>query len=315
MRKICIVLLLALCFPLFAQQYSKSAIYIPYVEGSGSGVEDNSYFARLLEVEAVSRNYKIARDPQEAYYSLVGRINPHSNGNFVFQLDLVNNVTGSLIVQQEIIYRLFNEVHSLFPVLMLTMFSNIPEQPREEQKPVGTGRQQDYWLVLGAYGFWAPRIYNNNDDTSINFLNLGAGLSAEGRILDFLSLEAGLEFTGDWILIVGHSKDEFRDFVMEIPFFIKYIHYPSDTSFIGPFAGVKTTISLRGVTSPYALSWLAGLQYGTRVGPGFVFVEGRYSADFGDSSVNTGSVDQGYMRYMFNIGVGYKYGFFPKGQK
>ena len=313
MRKLCIVLLLALCSPLFAQQNPESTIYIPDVEGIGSGVEDNSYFTHLLERETMARNYRPVKKPGEANYSLVGTIGPHGNGNFVFQLSLVNNSDGNAIVQQQIIYRYFNEVHSLFPVLMLTMFSNLPERSRDESG-VGMEIHQDYWLFLGAYGFWAPRIYTDNG-TSVYFLNFGAGLSAEGHFLSFLSLEAGVEITSDWILIAGGTSDDYRDIVLEIPFFVKYVFSPTGSSFIGPFAGAKTTIPLRGVTSPPAISWLAGFQYGTRVGPGFVFVEARYSADTGYSSVNNGFTEQEYMRYMFNIGVGYKFGFFPKERK
>ena len=331
MRKLFVVLLLALCFPLFAQQNPDSAIYIPYVEGSGSGVEDNSYFTHLLEVETAARNYRAVKNPAAANYSLIGRISPYRNENFVFQLELVKNNDGSIIVQQEIIYRYFNEVHSLFPVLMLTMFSNIPERPREDpaQAPfiqvvtlpppppapaVVPPRPPDHWLVLGAYGFLAPRIYTN-DGTSVYFLNFGAGLTAEARFLSFLSLEAGAEITSDWILFSGESTDDFRDYVLEIPVFLKYIYNPSGSFFVGPYGGGKTTISLMGATRPPAFSWLAGFQYGTRVGPGFVFLDARYSADLGNSSVNNGFTDLEYMRYMIHIGVGYKYGFFPKERK
>ncbi|MCL1921507.1 MAG: porin family protein [Kiritimatiellaeota bacterium] len=316
MRKLFIVLLLALCFPLFAQQTPESAIYIPYVDGSGSGVEDNSYFTHLLEMETEARNYRAVRNPAEANYSLVGRINPYGTGDFVFQLELVNNKNDSIIVQQEIIYHYYTEVHSLFPILMLTMFSNIPERPREEPSPMlfVAQRPQDHWLVLGAYGFWSPRIYSANG-TSVSFLNFGAGLSAEGHFLDFLSLEAGVEITNDWLLIAGRSNDEYHDFILETPVFIKYVYNPSGNYFIGPFAGIKTTVSLRGATKPSLFSWLAGLQYGVRIGPGFVFVEARYSADLGNSRAKIGFSDQEYKRYMLNLGVGYKYGFFPRERK
>ena len=316
MRNLFIVLLLALCFPLFAQQTPESAIYIPYVDGSGSGVEDNSYFTHLLEMETEARNYRVAHNPGEANYSLIGRINPYGTGDFVFQLELVNNNDDSIIVQQEIIYHYYTEVYSLFSILMLTMFSNIPERPREESSPIMfvAQRPPDHWLILGAYGFWTPRIYSANG-TSVSFLNFGAGLSAEGCFLNFLSLEAGLEITGDWLLVAGKSNDQYRDVVLETPVFVKYVYNPSGTYFIGPLAGIKTTVSLRRVTRPSAVSWLAGIQYGVRIGPGFVFVEARYSADMGDSRVNTGFSDQEYRRYMLNLGVGYKYGFFPKERK
>ena len=314
MRKLCIILLLVLCFPLFAQQTPESAIYIPYVEGSGSGVEDNSYFLHLLETETLARNYRAVQNREEANYSLIGRINPHGNGDFIFQLELVNNNDDSIIVRQDVIYHYYTEAYSLFSILMLTMFSNIPERPREDPMLFFIQRPQDHWLILGAYGFWTPRIYSDND-TSVCFLNFGAGLSAEWYFLNFLSFETGVEFTSDWLLIAGKSNDEYHDFILETPIFLKYVYNPSGTFFIGPLAGIKTTVSLRKITRPSAVSWLAGLQYGVRIGPGFVFVEARYSADTGNSRVNAGFSDQKYRRHMLNIGVGYKYGFFPKERK
>jgi hypothetical protein len=56
-------------------------------------------------------------------------------------------------------------------------------------------------------------------------------------------------------------------------------------------------------------SWLAGIQYGVKAGPGALFIDARFAMDIGESAVEEPPGQyMAFQRYIIHLGLGYKYG-------
>ena len=66
--------------------------------------------------------------------------------------------------------------------------------------------------------------------------------------------------------------------------------------------------------SPYdpLLGWTAGVTFGNRIGPGYVYIDLRWSADLSDTVKKGPPETEGYRRSMLSLCVGYEAGFFRK---
>jgi hypothetical protein len=102
---------------------------------------------------------------------------------------------------------------------------------------------------------------------------------------------------------------------------------------VEPLAGLYVTLPLSRMTtsiegiegdSPYTpgksgytysvpLGFTAGADFGIHLGPGTLFLDARYSADFGNT-VNADTDDMVYRRSMVSITAGYRFGLLKRGE-
>ena len=228
------------------------------------------------------------------------------DGNFreyLFFVELLDPKTLRPIAQQEIIYTVIDPyVDHLLSIIIYNMLSALPDIVQDFD-------WRDRWLFVGGNLLWSARVYEG-EHQSFNVANMGAGVMANFQFLSFLALDFGVEITQDWVVIYQSTGESVKDMVMEIPLALKIVIKPMDLYLIEPYGGVRYNFSLTGNTRPFVLSWIAGFQMGVKTGPGIFTIDPRVAFDFENSSI-PGRTQQ-YMRYTFQIGMGYKMGFFPK---
>jgi len=290
---------------LSAQSRTSASIYVSPVTGTGSKPEDNTLFYNQLVIELTDQNYVMVMAQDGADFSLVGTLVQTDEGEFSFHLELQDNKIGETTVEGELLYETVDDINSQFPVLVSTLLYTIPDDPIPK---AGTGINDEWrnkWLYVGASAIWSPRIYTGTE-TSTNLLSIGGGISAEFHVLNFLSLEAGLEFAQDMVKI--NDKDEMCS-LLEIPLLIKGVFKPGKWFMLEPYAGVQLNIPFESTTKAPA-TFLAGLQYGVKAGPGTFFVNARFGMDIGDFNVEATSDHDGFSfkRTTIHVGVGYKFG-------
>jgi len=245
---------------------------------------------------------------------------------YVLQLILKNEKSNEVILLQNVLYHSMDDVYNFFPILVSNIFFGINGKQvntrnrsgalsDKSSKPVNAQDDSDAdWfnkrLYLGFSGFWSPRVYYGAEQSAL-FVNFGGGVSVEASLLKFLSFGTGLELVPDWVWATDNENDNYRNLMLEIPFSLKFVikvsHY-----LIAPYGGVHINIPLYDTTVPTRSSWMVGLDYGVKAGPGIIFVEPRFSRDIDYSHINAdwNVTAPSYRRIITHIGVGYKFGFF-----
>jgi len=326
--KKCLVLFLLFfsSLSLFAQNLREARIFVPPVIGSG-GQGDASFFYKQLTYEVVLQYYSLVRTKAGSDFELKGTIELVSEredlpleeitrvleedsedeesegrpGQYIFTIELIYNPTGETIGEQYVIYNNTNTyVTNLVSVIVYNLLSIIPYMEQLDD-------WRSYWLFVGLSGMWAPRVYIG-EEQSLNWTNFGLLLQAEYSFFSFLSASLEVQFVRDWVIVSQADKEEYNDFLMEIPISLRYIIKPLDYLMLEPYTGVSINVSLMGLTQPSILSWLIGFQYGVKVGPGVLTIDPRISVDLFNSVVQ----DTPYRRNLIQITAGYKYGFFKK---
>jgi hypothetical protein len=305
-------------------------MFIPPVTGTGGAPEDNEFFTDLLNREMTAWNFTMTETPEEANYALAGTLTPSPAGGALLLLALQDK-SGMTMYEQELHYTTLEEANSYLYAILLFMLSgvfvfqvtDIIDQVEEviDLTDPDAWRNKDWYFGAGA--FWNPRFYHGVTSSG-HLLNFSFSLSAEyhlqkhsGGKRDFLKYAAvgtGLELASDWVVASPHPRDYYRNTILPIPLLLNFVIKPGDKFMHEPYAGIIFNIPLFPDTAPSPVSWATGFQFGYKIGPGIAFAEARYSMDFGKSGLhrNRPTDTRQYNRFIIQIGVGYKYGFFPR---
>jgi hypothetical protein len=310
-RPTVLLLFLVVCFPLAAQSHADISVYVPHVVGAGSRPEDNYFFYRLLVYELTEQKYAVAKTKAEADYSLVGGLAQYAGGEgepasaqYIFYMELVDNKTGEVTVNGELLYEAPNNASDLLPVLVYTLLNTIP----------GAANNQNDWrnklLYVGGSAFWNPRMYFG-DMQSAFLVNFSGGIFAEYHFLNFMSAEIGLGLAID---SVNAYKDEnYRNLLLESQLLLKFALKPGAYLMLEPYIGIRYNFPFYDTTNPPMFSGLAGFQYGVKIGSGVLVIDPRFALDIGKSSLEAASGETlSFQRYAIYIGIGYKYGFIAR---
>jgi hypothetical protein len=303
------MLLLISGLPLFAQSGKHTfSVYVAPVSGDGGKPEDNYSFYKQVVSELEYQHYILAKTEKSADFSLVGTLSPHpyntirpTGKQYVFRLELQDNKTGDSMMDGELLYEAVEDVKYLLPSMVSMLVLTIPEE-------TGRDNWRDKWLYFGAAAFWTPRVYAADSNVSTYFANIGGGVYAEFHFLNFMSFEAGLEFASDLINISASTGAIYRSYLFEVPLVLKLALKPGTGFMLEPYGGVQFNVPLNKTAIPPLLSWLAGFQYGVKVGPGVVFVDPRFSMDIEKTKMGAGITGPLFQRYALHLGLGYKFG-------
>jgi len=231
-------------------------------------------------------------DPMEIAY-------PDDGLEFVIMIELIDKKE-QLIGKQYIIYSVADAaVNRLLSIVVYNMLAGIPEIEVKDWR--------ERWLFIDAGLFWTPRIYQGEKQFS-NLTAFGLRFFGEFHFAEAMSLGFGVQLVQDSFSVTDVGE-KFDDIILELPLFLKFVFRPSNTLTLEPYIGLSTSFSLTGRTSPSFLSGLAGFQVGFKVGSGIFLLDQQFSMDFLSSKVRAGP---DYRRYIIQIGLGFKYGFFPK---
>ena len=310
MKKYLLPLLFGITLSLSAQTDPPPSFFIHPIEGQGIGPEDNEYITEIISHEILARNYFLSSSPFDTDYLIFGNIyyvdfneDWYSPQSYILDLALRDPRTGRDMIEQQLLYSSLDDLDYFFPLIMFNMMSMFGEVHVGEIID-DSWRNKEFYLGLSA--FWSPRIYIG-DDTSFHYRNFGGGIFAKWHFLDFLSFMTGAEVVNDWIRL---DFEDFQDLLLEIPLALKFIFKPSSHFMIGTYGGIKINIPLlNNITDPSLFSWIVGVQYGVRAGPGVFLVDPRFSMDLTRSTLHS-SPTTTYQRYVMQISLGYKFGFF-----
>jgi len=303
--------LLCPAFSLSAQS-NNASVYVMPVTGIGSKPGDNEFFYNRLSSEVTYQNFNLTKTLKDAEFCLIGTLFPYSDDadkpslkQFIFHLMLLDNKTNENRAEGELVYEAPEDINNLFPVLVHTLLYTIPENK-------GRDNWRNKILYAGGSFFWTPRVYTA-ETSSTNFANFGGGIFAEYHFLDFLSVGTGFELTTDLIKVNTRSRDSYLNVLLEIPVLVKYVFKPGDYFILEPYTGFHFNIPFIKTTTPSPASWLIGLHYGVKAGPGVVFIDPRFSIDLGKSEIHSsGASGLSFQRYIIHFGIGYKLGFFTR---
>jgi len=235
--------------------------------------------------------------PEPVYEEII-----YDSNEKVFILELIESLTGEVVARQYLIYGTVDDsVSELVSVIVYYMLAGTPDIVQIDDWRYN-------WLFVNVSGLWAPRIYVDKDQI-FNLVNFGLSVSAEYHFTDFAAVELGLQLAQDRVT-VSSSDDEYRDLILEIPVALKFILKPLNNLMLEPYLGGSFNLSLMGTTRPFIFSWFAGLQLGVKTGPGMIIIDPRFSMDFNKSVIPENKAE--YHRIMMQVGIGYKFGFFPK---
>ena len=304
-----IILLLLFCasFSLYAQS-NTAAVYVPPVTGTGSKPGDNEYFYKQLISEVAYQHFNLAKVKKDAEFSLVGTLSEHSDNarQYILHLEIVDNKTDKARSDGELVYEVPEDIKDLFPSLVYTLLYTIPQDS-------GKDNWRNKWLFAGINAFWSPRIYTS-ESVLTHLASFGGGIFTEYHLLSFLSVETGFGIATDMLKVIARDKESYSNVLLEIPVLVKFVLKPGDYFVLEPYAGVHFNIPFDKTTIPPAVSWLVGIQYGVKAGPGVLFIDPRFSMDIGESVMDQDSAfkNLSFLRYILHLGIGYKLGFFTK---
>jgi len=217
-------------------------------------------------------------------------VNPQDVQEYIFTLELIDNLTGEVIGRQYIIYDTIDaSINDYLSVIIFNMLAGIPRFEIPDDL-------REQWLFFDLSVLWLSHIYLNQSLPN-DFLNFGFRLSADFHFTDFLAIGLGVQ-------IARESINGKTGITATLPVALKYIYKPGDSLMIEPYTGISFNYSIRSDSSPY--SWFAGCQIGIAAEDyGFFTIDPRFSVDFTKSTL-------GDTRVVFEVGIGYKFGYFPK---
>ena len=208
---------------------------------------------------------------------------------YIFILELVDSFTNEVLGRQYIIYNTIDaSVNDYLSVIVYNMLSGIPmfEVPDD---------WRDQWLFLDVNVIWLSYFYSSRS-VSGDFANFGFRLSADYHFTDFLSIGLGMKVSRE-------SINGRTGITASLPISFKYVIKYGDSLMIEPYTGISFNYSIRSEASP--LSWFAGCQVGIMAGSGMFTIDPRLSVDLTKSTL-------GDTRVILEIGIGYRFGYFPK---
>jgi hypothetical protein len=183
------------------------------------------------------------------------------------------------------------------------------------------------WIYLGAkFGpslhFYMTGSDSYNKDVDMQSFTGAAGLEASIQALDFLSVQIEVNFgmdNADYAALTdpaGVKADYvYKAAYLSFPLLVKAVIKPGRIFLVEPYGGayLNLDLGLKGNDMQIPIGgWLAGIDFGFKVGSGVLFFDLRYAMDFLDATVSNDLIE--VRRHTATISAGYKIGFLNRKQ-
>jgi hypothetical protein len=284
----------------------------------------------------------------QAPYAITGEVVKNQSEAYHLRLYLWEMENTRLVYTDEITVRDREECERFLPPSLEWLLSHLPEPPwKPAAAPVPATEAsrlrlpvpEYYRLNLGIKIGSAFRFYSRPPDTVFleddvaYFFNIAAGIQCAWYFLPFLGVQMEAEFTSDHAPFKTVNKNKtdslsayntpFTAYSLSFPLLLKY-SFRRNTFTISALAGGYLFVPLGdmrneaivpgsgglfsyGMEPP--LGYIAGIDLGTKVGPGNLFLDLRWAQDLGMLRATSG--ETAYTRSMFSIAIGYELGFVP----
>ncbi|MDR3248543.1 MAG: hypothetical protein LBT39_07135 [Treponema sp.] len=365
LRSLVLFFILLIPFSFLYAQELNSVLVMP-TEGVDEDLEDDA--ARLMDVA-------IAEIEREGLYMVVrsqgmpgGISGAPGVGNLpsqdlspdvvlVFTTTLIREVTDTvykatlwrledslMIASEEIIYESVEDAIDLLPVLVWSLFSNIPtEIPPEDDF------WKRKWLYLGAKAGISPRFYQSSSSGGPNSqaLSFDAGIKAQFQflVLDLPICVTTFSLQGEALITYdtasyndkrgervtaadGTVTEKPGDFEINYNFvslmfpIIVKVNFKPGQFVISPYGGAFFNAPIspeanytntngdveesRNFTAGQ-LGFIGGVEVGRRLGPGVISLDVRFSTDTSPWTIR-GDPSVTFQRQMLTLAVGYEFG-------
>jgi hypothetical protein len=275
-----------------------------------------------------------------ARYAVTGGVYPGSyEGEYYLQLWLWDVTGSTMIYTDDLVYRNIESGSEDLPGLVEWLFSHIVEMTvaaEPEPKKAWDDKLIYAGLRLGASNHW----YTAMEETvpGAHSLNHEGGIFISARLNSLISLQAEIDFVWDDIVYRGIKdssgggpgttyspvleNERYRSFSLLFPVFLK-LNFRPGIFRLSPYAGLFATAPIgktsyrrnplgeedsfsRSSQAPLGLT--AGFEVATKLGPGVILADVRYSGDFGKTTIDNPS-ETSYKRGIVSFTVGYALGF------
>ncbi|MDR0706974.1 MAG: hypothetical protein LBF60_03725, partial [Treponema sp.] len=253
------------------------------------------------------------------------------------QLWLWDMSDSTMIYTDDLMYQNIETGLESLPGLVEWLFSHIIEKPAKaeaEAEKAWVDKILHVGLRSGVSGHW----YTAPEETvpGAHSLNYEGGLFITARLNSLISFQAEIDFAWDDLVYRGITdtsggggaytpvlaNKRYRSFSLIFPVFVK-LNFRPGIFRLAPYGGLFAFAPLgktmyrgnpggdeddfsRSASAP--LGFIAGFEVATRLGPGIILADIRYSGDFGKTTIHD-AAETGYKRGMFSFTIGYAFGF------
>ncbi|GHV93371.1 hypothetical protein AGMMS50268_38740 [Spirochaetia bacterium] len=269
---------------------------------------------------------------------------PPDENKFLLGIHLIKNETNKEIVYfgfpfteleemyQYNLYLLYNAMANVAQTIVTVEQTVDAEQTVEAAPPPP---EPEKWLWVGARGGMSFRFYNRTEaipfyeEGILYFLNLNGAFQASVHLLPWLDVQAELDFTSDDapFTVTGGTEDKTDPFISQsltFPLLARFNlrkGYLMAGALLGPYVFVplgqmknKTMGGSFDYKMDVPLGYIAGINIGMKLGPGYLFLDTRWAADFGTLQRASDGANL-YQRSGVTLSIGYEMGFFDKKPK
>ena len=321
----------ALC----AQQRADVVIGIAVVTGEGGDPGDNAFFQEMTAMEVGARGFTLAEQGGQSDYIFSGSLGALYPGatEFFFHLAMTATEDGRTVVEQEIVYKLREDVYEQYPLLVFTMLGNIPMT-----RLIGEAAEKrpEYWLDAGARMGSSLRFYTRPvsapfvEDEVFHWYNIHAAIYASWNFWRFLSVQGEAIISNEYASFRVIETTSASTLLRPAPVSAWSLMFPltvkatlrGEMLMASAFAGLYTSAPLgdmqndvMGGSFDYTymppFGYTAGVKAGIKAARGYVFCDLRWAQDMGNT-LKTGTDEILYRRSMVVVAFGYEKSFFQK---
>jgi hypothetical protein len=335
-----VFLLFLASLPLSSQTRQDGLVYVMDINGGTAG--DRLFFANSLRIKIPAAGYALTDDILKADYALGCYLADSQEGEErLLVCSLLDAKAEKEIFSTVLRYQGVEDAYAMLPDFIGALFSALPLKPPEtatatesaeitEETPASGGAageteetapredagQPDAWkswrLFLNARVGLSSRYYLAVSDAApgASAITCEAGVEPELRLLDFLALQLGLDFSLDRAEYRRSPSNPvaivYATSVLSVPFMVKYIFNPTPLTTLGPCLGLFVTVPLMGAARPPPFGLLGGLDLSVKTSLGIILFDLRASVDLGRTDATDGFV--AYHRVFVTLSAGYQFG-------
>ncbi|MDR1636507.1 MAG: PorT family protein [Treponema sp.] len=302
-------------------------------------------------MEIAAANYGMVYTPEEADYTMQLNVteeeDPEVEGGIssVLTISVIRNKDNYKVVEFAWGYVNLEEMYQWNLYLVYNALANVSLSKLEEAKapepvvPVDPSASwREKWLYLGfragpsftGYSFQSTRNYASGLSPGISG---EGGLVADIRILRFFSIQTEMIITFDTFNVAKdpdenngeRSTDSFSAISFTAPLMVK-VPLGFEKFLLSFYTGAYLALTPFQINRKSSnsddnydmnlvppLGFVIGMDLGLRLGPGELFMDLRYTRDFGMTIVRNGNEPQ-YIRDRITMGLGYKFGLIRRGK-
>jgi hypothetical protein len=222
------------------------------------------------------------------------------------------------------------QITSVFPVDTVPLPKNSAPVPAQtDTRDYFTFKHN--WLYLGLQAGGSSRFYDRDNHTRNVGMAVDAAFRAEFQFFSrywsnsyfSFSLISGAALNMDNASyrdydssggVITTTQVKFNSAAVSVPLALKINYKPGPLTF-GLYSGVYYDLLIQNPpTNDFPLGFTLGLEAGTQVGPGVLYLDFHYAADLEETVYPgaSGRPDLRYTRSVIGVSLGYSFGFFQK---